>query len=499
MLFAREQHTIQGGPHVISLDCLDLRRFGMSTESVLAYIRQYREEHLEQLKELLRIPSVSAKLESKPDVERAAKWVGDAISKAGLENVAVMPTGGHPVIYGDWLHAKGAKTILVYGHYDVQPPEPLELWESPPFSPTIRDGKLYARGATDDKGQMFCHIKAVQAHLQTRKRLPVNVKFLVEGEEEVGSENLDRFIEEHKSMLRADVVLISDSAMWDKQHPSIVYSLRGLAYFQVDARGARSDLHSGSFGGAAPNAVEWLAKLLASVKDPRTGRVLMRGFYDDVTLTKPERRALGKLPFNEREYKKGLGLRSLYVEKGFSVVEATTIRPTFEVNGLWGGYTGEGQKTVLPNEAHAKISMRLVANQDPNKIGKSFKSFVRNFERKSPGITFKVKQTATSWPAKIPITHPAVVAGKKALEKAFGGRVVFSGEGGSIPVVSTFERVIKAPSVLMGFGLHDENLHAPNEHIRVHNFYRGIEASALFFEEVSSLKPVRKAIDEKLS
>ncbi len=473
----------------------------MSMESVLPYIRQHREEHLEQLKELLRIPSVSTKPESKPDVERAAKWVADSLSKAGLENVALMSTGGHPVIYGDWLHAKGSKTILVYGHYDVQPPEPLELWDSPPFFPTVRDGKLYARGATDDKGQMFCHIKAVQAHLQA-KRLPVNVKFLIEGEEEVGSENLDRFIEEHKSMLRADVVLISDSAMWDEQHPSIVYSLRGLAYFQVDARGARSDLHSGSFGGAAPNAVEWLAKLVASAKDPQTGRVLIRGFYDDVKLTKPERRALGKLPFNEREYKKSLGLRWLYVERGFSVVEATTIRPTFEVNGLWGGYTGEGQKTVLPNEAHAKISTRLVANQDPNKIGKLFKNFVRNFERKSPGISFRVKQTAASWPAKISITHPAVLAGKKALEKAFGGRVVFSGEGGSIPVVSTFERVLKAPSVLMGFGLHDENLHAPNEHIRVGNFYRGIEASALFFEEVSEdpifmERPVAKATSKK--
>jgi acetylornithine deacetylase/succinyl-diaminopimelate desuccinylase-like protein len=293
-------------------------------DSAVEYARTHKGESLRQLEEFLRIPSVSAQPEHAKDIERAAQWVADAMRAAGLENVQVLPTGGNPVVYSEWLKKPGAPTVLVYGHYDVQPAEPLELWHSPPWEPTIRDGKLFARGATDDKGQMFCHIKGVEAHLRTTNELPVNVKFLIEGEEEVGSKNLDRFIETHRELLKSDVVLISDSSMWDEEHPSIVYSLRGLDYFYVDAKTASSDLHSGTFGGAAPNAVEWLVKLIAAAKDPVTGRVLIPGFYDDVAVSPKERKALARLPFSEKAYRKELGLSKLFVEKGWTAVEANS-------------------------------------------------------------------------------------------------------------------------------------------------------------------------------
>ncbi len=460
-------------------------------DEVVAFARENREKALAELKDLLRIPSVSAKPEHAEDMRRGAAWVADAMRVAGIENVAVLPTGsaadpGHPVVYGDWLRAGAGKpTVLVYGHYDVQPGEPFELWSSPPFEPTERDGKLFARGATDDKGQMFCHVKAVEAWMRSTGGLPVNVKFLIEGEEEVGSKHLEDFIGANRERLAADCVLISDSAMWDEEHPSIVYSLRGLCYFYVDAKGAKSDLHSGTYGGAAPNAVEWLAKLLASAKDERTGKVLIPGFYEGADVARAERKALARLPFSEKAYKKELGVRALFGEKGWTPMEATTIRPTFEVNGLWGGYTGAGQKTVLPNEAHAKVSFRLVGNQDPVKLGKAFRAFVKSFEKAHPGVAFTVEQPSTNHPSKVPIDHPALAAGARALHAAFGGEVVFAAEGGSIPVVTTFLRVLGAPSVLMGYGLHDENLHAPNEHIRVANFHRGVEASARFLDEIA--------------
>ncbi|HVL48814.1 MAG TPA: dipeptidase [Candidatus Thermoplasmatota archaeon] len=465
----------------------------------VAHARARRETSLAELFELLRIPSVSAQPERAKDMERAATWVADAMRRAGLENVEVVPTGardarGHPWIYGDWLHAEGAPTVLVYGHYDVQPAEPLELWHSPAFEPTVRDGKVYARGATDDKGQMFTHIKGVEAHLAANGRLPVNVKFMIEGEEEVGSRNLEQAVRDHAKRLAADVVLISDSSMWDEKHPSIVYSLRGLAYFYVTARGAAGDLHSGTFGGAVPNAVEWLAKLLAAAKDPKTGRVLIPGFYEGAEVDADERKALAKLPFNEAKYRRSLGLGKLFVEKGWTPIEATTVRPTFEVNGFWGGYIGAGQKTVLPNEAHAKVSMRLVGRQDPQKVGRRFRAFVKDFEKRAPGIRFKVEQPSANPPAKVPIDHRALGAGVRALEGAFPGtKVVFAAEGGSIPVVGTFADVLGVPTVLMGFGLHDENLHAPNEHIRVANFERGIEASVRFFDALAKETPASLA------
>jgi acetylornithine deacetylase/succinyl-diaminopimelate desuccinylase-like protein len=463
-------------------------------EDVVRYVRENRENALEELKEFLRIPSVSTKPENRGDVRRAAEWVADALNAAGLENVSVLPTGtgedpGHPVVVADWLHAgRDAPTVLVYGHYDVQPGEPLDLWESPPFEPTVRDGKLYARGATDDKGQMYCHVKSVAAHLAVTGELPVNVKFLIEGEEEMGSPHLHAFVKDQRQRLKADAVIVSDTAMWDEDHPSIVYSLRGLNYFYVTARTAESDLHSGTFGGAAPNAVEWLAKLIAAVKHPRTGKVTFPGFYEDVKVSRKERDALGKLPFNETAYKREVGVDGLFTEKGWTPLEATSIRPTFEVNGLWGGYTGPGQKTVLPNEAHAKISMRLVGDQDPRKVARAFKAFVKNFEKDAPGVRYDVEHVSANPPAKVPIDDPALAAGVRALKSAFPDArdVVFTAEGGSIPIVATFQRVLRAPTVLMGFGLHDENLHAPNEHIRVKNFHRGMEASARFLDEFAS-------------
>ncbi|MHB8605121.1 MAG: dipeptidase [Thermoplasmatota archaeon] len=466
-----------------------------TSDAVLSHARENRAKHLEELKELLRVESVSAQPVHKKDIEAAALWVADKMRDAGLQNVKLMPTGttekpGNPVVYGDWLHAGTSKpTILVYGHYDVQPGEPFNLWTSPAFQPTVRDGKLYARGATDDKGQMYTHIKGVQAHLATAGTLPVNVKFIIEGEEEVGSENLDAYIEANKKLLACDVALVSDTAMWDEEHPCLTYSLRGLVYYQVDVKGPNSDLHSGTFGGAVPNAAEWVAKFVAASKDAKTGTVLIPGFYKSVRkLTPAERKALTKLPHNDKQYAKELGLPAggLYGEKGYTTIERTSVRPTFEVNGIYGGYEGAGAKTVLPNEAHAKLSMRLVADQDPAKIGKLFEAWIKKFAWPK-GLSVKATNLSGGWGAKVPIDHPAMKAGVRALEGAFPGKkVVFAAEGGSIPVIATFQNVLKAPTVLMGFGLHDENLHAPNEHIRVENFYRGIEASARFFDEVAT-------------
>jgi len=404
--------------------------------------------------------------------------------------VRLVPTGGNPIVYGDWLHAPGAPTILCYGHYDVQPPEPLELWDSPPFEPTIRDGKIYARGATDDKGQMYTHVKAVEAHLKGVGKLPVNVKFLIEGEEEVGSKNLDAAIQGMKRELACDVVLVSDTSMKSETQPAITYSLRGLVYFQVDVTGAKSDLHSGTYGGAAANPAEAVAQMLAAMKDPRTGKVRIPGFYKGVKLSRAERAALAKSGFKDAEYKKALGVKALWGEKGYTAAERTSGRPTFEVNGIYGGYQGDGAKTVIPSHAHAKVSMRLVEGQDPKRVAKSFEAYLK--KHALPGVEVKVTQLSGGMGAKVPLDHPAMQAATRAIHGVTGKKPLFLAEGGSIPVVATFQRVLGVSTVLMGFGLHDENLHAPNEHFRVANFYRGIQTTARFFTEMAAQKPTAK-------
>jgi len=454
-------------------------------EKVIDFINVNREKYLDELKALLAIPSISALPEHAGDVKRCADWCADEMRRIGLQNVRLIATPGNPVVYGDWLAAPGAPTILFYGHYDVQPVDPLNLWESPPFEATIRDGEIYARGSADDKGQVFMHFKAVEAHLKQNGRLPVNMKFILEGEEEVGSVNLDDFVRAHKGDLRADVVVISDSGMFARGVPSMCYGLRGLVYFQLDLRGSSTDLHSGSFGGAVANPAFVLAQIIAQMKD-RGGRVKIPGFYDDVRpLEEWERQAWSQLPFNEKQYKKNFGIPKLFGETGYTTLERTWARPTFEVNGLLSGFTGEGAKTVLPAVSMAKISMRLVPNQDPDKIASLFEAYVRKIAPKT--VELKITRMHGGKPWMTSFDNPFVQAAGRAIEKGFGRQPVFTREGGSIPVVSTFQEELGLPSVLFGVGLPDENAHAPNEKLDVSNFHNGIIASAYLYDEVAHI------------
>jgi acetylornithine deacetylase/succinyl-diaminopimelate desuccinylase-like protein len=455
--------------------------------NVVDFINVHRDRYVEELKEYLAIPSISALPQHAADVRRAAEWTADSLRTAGLENVRLIETPGNPVVYGDWLHAPGKPTVLFYGHYDVQPVDPVELWTDPPFQATVRDGEIYARGAADDKGQVFMHIKAVEAHLKNGGTLPVNMKFFIEGEEEVGSVHLDDFVRDHKQELGADVVVISDSPMFDRGIPSICYGLRGLAYFQIDLRGSKSDLHSGSFGGAVANPAFVLAQILAQMKD-RGGRIKIPGFYDSVReLSEAERAEWKKLPFNETKYRKELGAPKLFGETGFSTLERTWARPTFEVNGLLSGFTGEGAKTVLPAIAMAKVSMRLVPDQDPQKIGDLFEAYVRKISPKT--VELKVTRMHGGKPWMTEFDNKYVRAAGKAIEQGFGKSPVFNREGGSIPVVSTFQQELGVPSVLFGVGLPDENAHAPDEKLDLSNFHNGIIASAYLYREIAALEP----------
>ena len=452
-------------------------------DNVIDFINVNRERYLEELKALLAIPSISALPAHAPDVRRCADWCADEMRRIGLQNVRLIDTPGYPVVYGDWLGAPGAPTILFYGHYDVQPVDPLELWESPPFEATIRDGEIYARGSADDKGQVFMHFKAVEAHLKKNGRLPVNIKFILEGEEEVGSVNLDNFVRDHKKDLSADVVVISDSPMFARGVPSICYGLRGLVYFQIDLRGSSTDMHSGSFGGAVANPAFVLAQMLAQMKD-RGGRIRIPGFYDDVVpLKDEERQAWAALPFNEKTYRKDFGIPKTFGESGYTTLERTWARPTFEVNGLLSGFTGEGAKTVLPAVAMAKCSMRLVPNQHPDKIAELFETHVRALAPKT--VDLKITRMHGGKPWMTAYDNPFVQAAARAIEKGFGRKPVFTREGGSIPVVSTFQEELGLPSVLFGVGLPDENAHAPNEKLDVANFHGGIIASAILYDEIT--------------
>ena len=451
--------------------------------NVIDFINTNRDRYLDELKEYLAIPSISALPEHTGDVRRCAEWTAAELTRIGMNRVRLEETPGHPIVYGEWLGAEGAPTILFYGHYDVQPVDPLELWESPPFEATIRDGEIYARGSADDKGQVFMHFKAIEAHMKQNGRLPVNMKILLEGEEEVGSANLDDYIKANRDQLAADVVVISDSPMFDRGIPSICYGLRGLVYFQIDVRGTKSDLHSGSFGGAVANPNMVLAQILSQMKD-KGGRIKIPGFYDEVKELREEERAeWKKLPFNETRYRKDLGAPKLFGESGYTTLERVWARPTFEVNGMLGGFTGEGAKTVIPAVAMAKVSMRLVPDQDPDKIAELFDTYVKRVAPKT--VDVKVTRMHGGKPWMTEFDNPFVQAAGRAIEKGFGKAPVFNREGGSIPVVATFQEILGLPSVLFGVGLPDENAHAPNEKLDLNNFHGGVIASAYLYDEVA--------------
>ena len=455
-------------------------------DKIVDFINVNRDRYIDEMKRFLAIPSISALPAHAADVRACAEWTADQMRRIGLHQVRLEETPGHPVVYGEWLGAPGAPTILFYGHYDVQPVDPVNLWTSPPFEATVRDGEIYARGAVDDKGQVFMHFKAVEAHIKQTGGLPVNMKFVIEGEEEVGSANLDTFITAHKDLLKADVVVISDSPMFDRGIPSICYGLRGLSYFQIDLRGSKSDLHSGSFGGAVANPAMVLAQILSQMKD-KGGRIKIDGFYDDVLALKDEERAeFAKLPFSDKKYRQELGVPKLFGESGYTTLERVWGRPTFEVNGLLSGFTGEGAKTVLPAVAMAKVSMRLVPNQDPQKIGDLFEAYLRKVAPRTVEMTITRMHGGKPWMTAF--DNRFVQAAGRAIEAGFGQRPVFNREGGSIPVVSTFQEELGVPCVLFGVGLPDENAHAPDEKLDLGNFHNGVIASAYLYKEIGALK-----------
>jgi acetylornithine deacetylase/succinyl-diaminopimelate desuccinylase-like protein len=439
---------------------------------------------MEELFDFLRIPSVSARSEHNADTARAAQWTADSMKAIGLET-SIHPTAGHPIVLGEWRGAPGAPTVLIYGHYDVQPAEPLDLWTSPPFQPETRDGKIFARGSVDDKGQIFLHIKALETHLRTRGKLPVNVVVLVEGEEEVGSQNLEDFVSSQRERLRADAVIISDSSMFAPGQPSILFSLRGLAYFEITVQGPASDLHSGIYGGAVVNPATALARIIASFHD-ENGRVAIAGFYDDVEdwddAVAEEVRAL---PFSDEHLLKEVGASALNGEAGRTTLERLWARPTCEVNGMLSGYTGEGAKTVLPARAMAKVSCRLVPKQSPGKIQDLMKRHVAKVAPK--GVRVQVEHLHGGRPWRAKLQGPIYDAARTALHAAFGTEPVLTGEGGSIPVVSDFESILRAPVLLIGFGLPGENAHAPDEWMSVENFQKGVRAAATLLDEYARL------------
>lgn len=448
------------------------------------YLEENKDRFLEELMELLRIPSVSADPEFQDDVFDAAEFVKEKLIEAGADNVEVCPTAGFPIVYGEKIIDPALPTVVVYGHYDVQPADPYELWDSPPFDPVIKDGKIYARGACDDKGQMFMHIKAFEALVATNS-LPCNVKFMIEGEEEVGSSNLGPFIKENKERLKGDIILISDTSMIANDTPSITTGLRGLAYLEVEVVGPNRDLHSGVYGGAVGNPINILCEMIASLMD-ENGHVTIPGFYDDVVeLTTDERENMGRAPFDLEAYKKHLDIKDVKGEKGYTTLERTSIRPTLDVNGMWGGYIGEGAKTVLPSKAKAKISMRLVPNQNDDKITELFTKHIQSIAPAS--VKVKVIPHHGGKPVVTPTDSVAYQAAERAYLKTFGIDPIPQRSGGSIPIVALFEEVLGLKSLLMGFGLDSDAIHSPNEHYGLFNFYKGIETISAFYGEYAKV------------
>ena len=446
------------------------------------YIQQHKERFLSELLELLRIPSVSADSKYKADVRLAAEFICEKLKSAGADLAEINETAGHPIVYGEKIIDKSLPTILVYGHYDVQPADPLNLWDSPPFEPVVKDEKIYARGACDDKGQVYMHIKAFETMMATDS-LPCNVKFMIEGEEEVGSDNLGLFVKSNKEKLKADVILISDTAIVANDIPSIDVGLRGLSYLEVEVTGANRDLHSGVYGGAVANPINVLSKMIASLHD-ENNHITIPNFYDDVLELSPaEREAMALTPFSLEAYKDDLAINDVRGEAGYSTIERASIRPTLDVNGIWGGYIGEGAKTVLPSKASAKISMRLVPNQQSDKMTAMF---TKHFESIAPaGVTVKVRPHHGGEPYVTPTDSKEYRAAERAMEESFGKKPVPTRGGGSIPIVALFEKELGLKTILMGFGLDSDAIHSPNEHFGLFNFYKGIETIPLFFKYYS--------------
>ena len=450
--------------------------------TAVEYARENQQRFLNELKDLLRIPSVSTLPEHKEDMRRAAEFIAAQMRHIGLENVAVIQTAGHPLVYSDWLHAPGKPTVLCYGHYDVQPAEPLAEWKTPPFDPTERDHNLYARGAVDDKGQMYMQIKSLEALLRTGGgKLPVNVRLLVEGEEEAGGESIDTFVREHPERLQCDVALVSDTEMFAPGLPSLCVGLRGMCYTEIEAVGAKTDLHSGIYGGAAPNPLEALCRIIGELKDAN-GKILIPGFYKRVKQpAKDELKAWKGLPFSEKKYlKTEIGATALTGERKYPVLYRTWARPTLEVHGLPGGFVGHGAKTVIPARASAKISMRLVPDQRPEEIWKLFSKHVKSLAPR--GVQISVKRWSLADPVVVQTDNRFIQAACEAMREVFRKDTVYIRSGGSVPIVAAFEHALKVPSVMMGFGLPDDNMHAPNEKFHIPNFYRGIESIVRWFE-----------------
>jgi acetylornithine deacetylase/succinyl-diaminopimelate desuccinylase-like protein len=453
-------------------------------QEIRTYLEANKDRFLNELLEFLKIPSISADSAYKKDVERTADWLVEKFGHLDMDRVEKCPTNGHPIVYAEKITDPALPTVLIYGHYDVQPPDPLDLWNSPPFEPVIKDGKIYARGACDDKGQVYMHVKAIEI-LQQLGKLPCNVKFIIEGEEEVGSNHLEGFVRENAEMLACDIILVSDTSMIANDVPSITVALRGLAYMEVEVVGPNRDLHSGVYGGAVDNPANVLCEMIASLKDAN-GHITIPGFYDKVLdLSQADRGAMAKQPFDYKEYCDDLGIASTRGEKGYTVLEQVSIRPTLDVNGIWGGYTGEGAKTVLPSKASAKISMRLVPNQNSDEISALFK---KHFESIAPpSVKVKVTPHHGGEAAMISTASIGYKAASMAMKEAFGKEPIPTREGGSIPIVALFQEVLKVNTVLLGFGLNSDSIHSPNEHYGLFNYYKGIETLPRFHQYFAEL------------
>lgn len=450
------------------------------------HLAETRGDRYESYLSFLRIPSISALPDHAADCRDAARWLADALTTAGLEHAELFETGGHPVVYADWLHAPGAPTVLVYGHYDVQPVDPLDLWTSPPFEPMIEGERLLARGAADDKGQIHAHLMAAAAILATRGGFPVNLKYLFEGEEESGSVNLARWLAANKKRLAADIVVVSDTGFFEGNVPAITVGLRGLMYAQIDVVGSAVDLHSGGYGGAVQNPANALAQIIAALKGP-DGRIRIPGFYDDVVpLSEADRADIAALPFDEDAYLRQLGLPALVGEVGYTTLERRGGRPTLDVNGLWGGFTGAGSKTIIPAHAHAKISCRLVTAQDPERVFEALRAYVEQIA--PPGVTTSVRLLGGGRASQTAKDHPATRAAARALEATFGRAPVYIREGGSIPVCASFESILELPIVLLGFTQPDDNAHAPNEWMDLRNYETGIRAIVRMWDELAEVR-----------